>query len=80
VPVPHIGETVFTLEPGDTLVFVTDGLIERRGHTFDEGLNALCVAVATVEPDLEAFCDRLLNDLEGLSRDDDVALLVIRRE
>jgi CheY-like chemotaxis protein len=80
VPVPHNGETVFTLEPGDTLVFVTDGLIERRGHTFDEGLNALCAAVATVEPDLEAFCDRLLNDLEGLSRDDDVALLVIRRE
>jgi CheY-like chemotaxis protein len=79
VPVPHGEQTVFTLEREDTLVFVTDGLIERRGHSFDDGLTALCAAVATVEPDLEAFCDRLLSDLEGLSREDDVALLVIRR-
>jgi CheY-like chemotaxis protein len=79
VPVPHLGETVFTLEAGDTLVFVTDGLIERRGHSFDEGMAELCTAVSTVEPDLDLFCDRLLSELDGRSRDDDVALLVLRR-
>jgi len=79
VPVPHHGETTFTLEVGDTLVFVTDGLIEQRGHSFDEGMSALCKAVATVEPELEVFCDRLLSELNGHSRDDDVAILVLRR-
>jgi serine phosphatase RsbU (regulator of sigma subunit) len=79
VPTPHDAETTFTLPPGATLVFVTDGLIERRGHSLDEGLDALRAAVSEVDPDLEEFCDRLLRDLEALSRDDDVALLVIRR-
>ena len=40
---------------------------------------ALCQAVATVDPDLDDFCDRLLVELDGRSRDDDVALLVLRR-
>jgi serine phosphatase RsbU (regulator of sigma subunit) len=79
VPVPHTGETTFTLESGDALVFVTDGLIERRGHSFDEGMAELSTAVATVEPELDVFCDRLLSELDGRSRDDDVALLVLRR-
>jgi len=69
----------FTLEAGDTLVFVTDGLIKRRGHSIDEGVALLCAAAAVVEPDLGDFCDRLLHELDGLSREDDVALLVIRR-
>ncbi|MDG6105146.1 fused response regulator/phosphatase [Dactylosporangium aurantiacum] len=79
VPTPHDTETPLTLAPGETLVMVTDGLIESRGHTFNEGLEALCVAVADAEADLEQFCDRLLADLGAGSRDDDVALLVIRR-
>jgi CheY-like chemotaxis protein len=79
VPVPHAGETTFTLEPGDTLVLVTDGLIERRGHSFDEGMAELCTAAATVGTELEPFCDQLLSELDGRSRDDDVALLVLRR-
>ena len=78
-PPPHDAETTLTLAPGETLVLVTDGLIESRGHTFNEGLETLCLAVADVGPDLEQFCDRLLNDLGAGSRDDDVALLVIRR-
>lgn len=79
VPTPHDAETALTLAPGETLVLVTDGLIESRGHTFNEGLEALCLAVADVGPDLEQFCDRLLHDLGAGARDDDVALLVIRR-
>ena len=79
VPTPHDEEIRLTLAPGETLILVTDGLIESRGYTFNEGLEALCVAVGDVEADLERFCDRLLSDLSARSRDDDVALLVIRR-
>jgi serine phosphatase RsbU (regulator of sigma subunit) len=79
VPTPHDEEIELTLAVGETLVLVTDGLIESRGHTFNDGLAALCVAVADVDADLERFCDRLLTDLGAGSRDDDVALLVIRR-
>ena len=41
VPTPHDVEIPLTLAPGETLVLVTDGLIESRGHTFNEGLDAL---------------------------------------
>ncbi|MEV0564377.1 fused response regulator/phosphatase [Dactylosporangium sp. NPDC050588] len=79
VPTSHEDEVRLTLAPGETLILVTDGLIEVRGHTFNEGLDALCRAVGEVEDDLEQFCDRLLSALSAGSRDDDVALLVIRR-
>ncbi|WP_238007842.1 fused response regulator/phosphatase [Dactylosporangium sp. AC04546] len=80
VAVPHDAEVAFTLAPGEALVLVTDGLIEARGHSINEGLQRLCDAVAGVgEGDLEAFCDELLATLSAGTRDDDVALLVIRR-
>lgn len=79
VPTPHDDEVLLTLAMGETLILVTDGLIESRGHTFNEGLEALCAAIGEVDEDLERFCDRLLSDLRVRSRDDDVALLVIRR-
>ncbi|MEV6932661.1 SpoIIE family protein phosphatase [Dactylosporangium sp. NPDC051485] len=47
VPTPHHGESVVTLDPGDLLVLVTDGLIERRGFTFDEGMDRLGAWVTT---------------------------------
>jgi CheY-like chemotaxis protein len=78
VPIPHSAEASVQLLPGDTLLFVTDGLIERRGHSFDEGVAALCKVAAQVDATMEAYADRLLAELEGLSRDDDVALLALR--
>jgi serine phosphatase RsbU (regulator of sigma subunit)/DNA-binding response OmpR family regulator len=79
VPTPHDEEIRLTLGMGEALILVTDGLIEVRGHTFNEGLDTLRRAVGEVEADLEQFCDRLLGALGAPSRDDDVALLVIRR-
>ncbi|WP_433223544.1 SpoIIE family protein phosphatase [Dactylosporangium sp. CS-047395] len=84
VPTVHDAETIFTLDPGESLVLVTDGLIERRGSTFNEGLERLQTALAGGlgadggDGDLEAFCDALLLGL-GDESDDDQAMLVIRR-
>jgi serine phosphatase RsbU (regulator of sigma subunit)/CheY-like chemotaxis protein len=72
-------ESCQELPPGGTLVFVTDGLIERRGVEISESLERLRVAAETVEPDLDAFCDRLLAEFVTGPIDDDVAILVIRR-
>jgi serine phosphatase RsbU (regulator of sigma subunit) len=66
------------LEPGTTVVFYTDGLVERRGASLDAGLSWLVGAVArAAELPLQELCELLLGGLEG-AVEDDVALLVLR--
>lgn len=72
-------ETEFTLDPGDTLVLYTDGLIETRVETLDASLIRLASAAATVEADLEAFASRLLADVGPAQARDDIAMVVLRR-
>ncbi len=57
----------------------TDGLVERRGASLDEGLAQLArEAAAAANGDLEALCDTLLARLVGEGVEDDVAILVVR--
>ncbi|MFD8839434.1 MULTISPECIES: SpoIIE family protein phosphatase [Streptomyces] len=66
------------LPPGCTLVLYTDGLVEKPGHTLDEGLNRLRQhAAALAHRPLPSFTDQLLHRVQppGL---DDVALLALR--
>jgi serine phosphatase RsbU (regulator of sigma subunit) len=72
-------EVQFALEPGDTLVLYTDGLIETRVETLDQSLARLTAAAATVEPDLEEFASRLLADVGPAQARDDIAMVVVRR-
>jgi serine phosphatase RsbU (regulator of sigma subunit)/CheY-like chemotaxis protein len=72
-------ESCQELPSGGTIVFVTDGLIERRGVDISESLERLRVAAETIEPDLDAFCDRLLAEFVTEPIDDDIAILVVRR-
>ena len=68
------------LAAGATLVFFTDGLVESRSADIDEGLTHLLAAAAdagTSDPD--ELCDRLLADLTGAHRADDIALLALAR-
>ncbi|MGY1653983.1 PP2C family protein-serine/threonine phosphatase [Geodermatophilus sp. SYSU D01119] len=67
------------LGPGDTLLLYTDGLVERRGGSLDDG-NAWLVAELGrhASGPLDELCDRLLAGVGGAARHDDVALLAVR--
>ena len=66
------------LSPGTLVCFYTDGLIERRAQTIDQGLEQLCQAVTAQPPD--AACAAVMAALVGSEpARDDIALLMVRR-
>ncbi len=74
------GESTVELEAGSTVVFYTDGLVERRGEVLDEGLARLCGVleeVAAGDPTLDALCDAVLERVLPQRPEDDVALLAV---
>ena len=78
-PAPAL-EWAGVLPVGATMVLFTDGLVESRSADLDEGLEHLLAAArrwATCDPD--ELCDRLLADLTGAHRADDIALLALTR-
>jgi serine phosphatase RsbU (regulator of sigma subunit) len=68
----------FTLAPGETLWLFTDGLIESRRRPLDTGLELLADAAGRATGSLDEIADQLLVELPA-SRDDDIALLGLRR-
>jgi sigma-B regulation protein RsbU (phosphoserine phosphatase) len=77
---PDVSRPVASLEitPGTLLCFYTDGLIERRGRSIDDGLDRLCQAVSPQPPD--AACAAVMAALVGNEpAPDDIALLMFRR-
>ncbi|HSU03838.1 MAG TPA: SpoIIE family protein phosphatase [Nocardioides sp.] len=80
-PATPRSEGVAFLEPGSTLLFYTDGLVERRDRDVDDGVDALASLLHTLapgEPDLEALCDELISGMIDGTPEDDVALLAVR--
>jgi PAS domain S-box-containing protein len=79
---PQFHEEVTALEPGSTLILYTDGLVERRGESIDEGLGRLRAAAARgAEARLEDLVGTIVSSLlETGSSDDDVAVLALRSE
>ncbi|RLV47953.1 GAF domain-containing protein [Nocardioides mangrovicus] len=64
---------------GSMLLLYTDGLIERRDEPIDEGLQRLRIAASRhhgLTPG--RFLDEVVEDLVGISHEDDVALLAVR--
>ena len=54
------------LQPGDTVVLFTDGLVERRGTCIDDGLQRMHEIAGTArETSLETLCDLLLAGQHG---------------
>ena len=67
------------LDPGDLLIFYTDGLVERRDTPLDDRLEELRVIGArTAHLPTPVVVDRLISELTGLGRHDDVVVLALR--
>lgn len=67
------------IERGSSLVLYTDGLVERRGRSLDEGLRLLAAAAAVSDDDPEELVDTLVTSLIGDNeRPDDIAVLALR--
>lgn len=79
--IPYDGEfdsARVALPPGGTLLFYTDGLVEREDEDFGDGLARLCDSAARrARAPLDEFCDRLLSDMP-ISGVDDVAMIAVR--
>ncbi|MDH2412852.1 SpoIIE family protein phosphatase [Nocardioides sp. CER19] len=74
-------ENVVTLRRGSTLLFYTDGLVERRGELIDRGierLSAVLTELIAAGLPLEELCDELLRRMLPDKPDDDVALVAVR--
>ncbi|MEU4485553.1 SpoIIE family protein phosphatase [Streptomyces purpurascens] len=67
------------LDPGDTLLLCTDGLVEQPGADLDDGMRTLTALVATGPDDVRDLADRLIDVAAERCGDDDVALLLLRR-
>jgi GAF domain-containing protein/anti-sigma regulatory factor (Ser/Thr protein kinase) len=64
------------LPSGSTLVLYTDGVIEVRGESLDEGLERLRRIAAREHRDVEALCDAVIGEMVADGRPaDDVAML-----
>lgn len=68
------------LEPGDTIILYSDGLVERRGEPLDAGLERLCRKAHEFRAlDVDELCDRLVESMRvEVAASDDVAVLAVR--
>lgn len=69
-------QVVERLEPGSAVLFYTDGLVERRGASIEDGM-ATVAAAAAGPGDLDALCDRVSDAMRVEEASDDVALLAL---
>ena len=67
------------LAAGSIVLLYTDGLVERRGQSIDEGLQILRDAVAAAPKDPDRLLEHILEHVVGTGeRGDDIALLAAR--
>lgn len=83
--------TRITLEPGETMLICTDGLIETGGHDLETGWKRIRSILEEHDGDLEGLADALVQAVHGPSshhttgpladrREDDIAVLLLRRQ
>jgi PAS domain S-box-containing protein len=75
-PATRYGEAEYVVDPGSTILLYTDGLVERRGITIDDGLDRLARGAEAEHDGLDTLCDQILAALAP-SGEDDVALLAL---
>ncbi|GAB3660808.1 hypothetical protein GCM10027589_22680 [Actinocorallia lasiicapitis] len=72
----------FLVEPGNTVVFYSDGLVENRRRGVDAGLDELVVVAQNAPPEVvtdpEILVDYLVDQmLSGYDHDDDITVLAL---
>lgn len=83
--------TRIVLQPGETLMLCTDGLIETGGHDFETGWKRIRTILETHDDGLEELADALVQAVHGPSshhttgpladrREDDIAVLLLHRQ
>jgi serine phosphatase RsbU (regulator of sigma subunit) len=78
-PEAHRVESEVALDRGSTVLMYTDGLVERRGQSLDEGIARLREALESLaEQPLRALIKGLLERLVPDEPDDDVAVVAVR--
>ncbi|GAC1597820.1 MAG: hypothetical protein NVS3B21_22740 [Acidimicrobiales bacterium] len=71
-------ESEIVLDRGSTVLFYTDGLVERRGQSLEDGLALLRDTLGELwNLSLDSLCDQLVARLGGQA-DDDVAIVAVR--
>ncbi|NDH85311.1 MAG: histidine kinase, partial [Acidimicrobiia bacterium] len=68
--------TTTPLSDGESLLFFTDGLVERRGEPLPEGLDRLCAALGHAAGPLDDIVDSVIS---SRSAEDDTAVVAVRR-
>ncbi|MFP1627947.1 SpoIIE family protein phosphatase [Streptomyces sp. 5K101] len=68
------------LDPGQTLLLYTDGLVEQPGADLDDGMQLLAALVHGGPRDIQLLADRLCEVVDERAGDDDVAMLLLRRK
>ncbi len=75
------GEFVVELRPGCSILLYTDGLIEDRSITFDDGLERLRHAACEIAAGPEEMCEYVsAHGASAATSPDDIAILVVRRD
>jgi serine phosphatase RsbU (regulator of sigma subunit)/PAS domain-containing protein len=72
-------EHEFSLEPGGALILYTDGLVESRTRSLDDGLGRLARMAQRSDGDIQRLADEIVEKLPE-QRQDDIALLALRRD
>ncbi|WP_329025478.1 SpoIIE family protein phosphatase [Streptomyces sp. NBC_00690] len=67
------------LDPGQTLILYTDGLVEQPGADLDDGMQMLTALVRSGPSDLQRLADHLCEVVDERGGEDDVAILLLRR-
>ena len=76
---PTHTEMTAELSPGSTIVLYTDGLVEERGVSIDQGLEALRLAASQDPCHPDELCDRLVEAMLAIHpANDDIAVLALR--
>ena len=75
---PDFTQTQGRLEPGEALLFYTDGVVESRTQDVEEGVDWLrTVATRAVRPGFEGAAQRIIGRVTA--KDDDRAVLLVAR-